>query len=323
MEDGPMEKASAVMMHKPGSHARARLFVKQWRIHVVLIPVSIWAICIFYAPALGNIIAFENYKISPGFLGFFKSQFVGLKHFRDFFTNMMTLELFRNTLAMSVMGLAFGTLAAIVFALMLNEIRNMAFKRVTQTISYLPYFISMAICANLFIQLLAPSGPINSVLVSAGILKKPYAYLQEPGLFWWIITIQGIWKSVGWSAIIYIAAIASIDQEIYEAAYVDGAGRFKRIWYITLPSLMPTVAILLILNSGYLIMGGFEQQLLMYNPIVMDYAEVLQTYVYKRGIGHQQYSFAAAVNLFQSVISVTIILAVNRIFSKATETSIW
>jgi putative aldouronate transport system permease protein len=181
----------------------------------------------------------------------------------------------------------------------------------------------MAICANLFIELLDPNGPINSVLVSIGFLKKPFAFLQKPGLFWWIITLQGVWKNMGWSAIIYIAAIAAIDQEIYEAAWVDGAGRFKRIWYITVPSLMPTVAILLILNCGYLIKGGFEQQLLMYNPVVMDYAEVLQTYVYKRGIGHQQYSFAAAVNLFQSVISVTIILVVNKLFSKTTGTSIW
>jgi putative aldouronate transport system permease protein len=304
-------------------HARMpkwKLFLKQWRMQAVLIPLTVWALCVYYAPALGNIIAFQSYRIEKGFFG---SRFVGLKNFTDFFKNMMTLELFRNTLAMSVMALAFGTLAALLFALLLNEIRNVGFKRVTQTISYLPYFISMAICANLFIELLDPNGPINGMLVSTGLLKEPFAFLQKPGLFWWIVTVQGVWKNMGWSAIIYIASIAAIDQEIYEAAWVDGAGRFKRIWHITVPSLMPTVAILLILNSGYLIKGGFEQQLLMYNPIVMDYAEVLQTYVYKRGIGHQQYSFAAAVNLFQSVISVAIILVVNRLFSKTTGTSIW
>lgn len=319
-----MEKAAGAPARKPASkHSKWTLFKKQWRIQAVLIPMAIWAFAIFYAPALGNVIAFENYRISPGFIGFFKSQFVGLKQFKEFLTNTMTLELFRNTLAMSVMALVFGTLAAIVFALLLNEVRNMTFKRVTQTISYLPYFISMAICANLFIQLLDPTGPINSVLVSAGILKQPFAFLQQPGLFWWIITVQSIWKNMGWSAIIYIAAIAAIDQEIYEAAWVDGAGRFKRMRYITIPSLIPTMAILLILNSGALIMGGFEQQLLMYNPVVMDYAEVLQTYVYKRGISHNEYSFAAAVSLFQSVISVTIILVVNKVFSKVTDTSIW
>ena len=294
-------------------------FAKQWRIQIVLIPVTIWAVCIFYAPLMGNVIAFQNYRIEKGVSG---SPWVGLKHFKDFLTNNMTLQLFQNTLAMSVMGLVFGTLAAIIFALLLNEIRNFAFKKTIQTISYLPHFISMAICASLFIQVLDPNGPVNELLLAMG-MAEPFAFLQKPKLFWWIITIQSVWKNVGWSAIIYIAAIAAIDQQIYESAYVDGAGRFKRMWYITLPSILPTMAILLILNSGYLIMGGFEQQLLMFNPIVMDYAEVLSTYVYKRGIGHQQFSFAAAVNLFQSVISITIIVIVNKLFTKMTDTSIW
>ena len=315
-----MESALEKQAYGPVKKTKWKLFLKQWRIHAFLIPVSIWALCICYGPVLGNVIAFQNYKIQKGFFG---SQWVGLKHFEDFLTNTMTWQLFRNTLAMSVLGLVFGTIAALLFALLLNEIRSIIFKRVTQTISYLPYFISMAICANLFIQLLDPNGPVNGLLVSMGILEAPFPFLQQPHLFWGIIVVQGIWKSVGWSAIIYIAAIAAIDQEIYEAAYVDGAGRFKRVWFITLPCLLPTVAILLILNSGYVIMGGFEQQLLMFNPIVMDYAEVLQTYVYKRGIGHQQYSFAAAVNLFQSVISIAIILGVNKVFSKTTDTSIW
>ena len=309
-----------MMLQLPKRKSRTQLFLKQWRIHVILIPVSIWAILIFYVPALGNIIAFQNYKIEKGYLG---SSWVGLKHFKDFLTNSMTIQLLRNTLAMSIMSLVFGTLSSLFFALLLNEIRHISFKRLTQSISYLPYFISMAICANLFIQILSPNGPINSILISMGVLKDSFSFLQEPRLFWWIVTIQGIWKNVGWSSIIYLAAIAAIDQEIYEASHVDGAGRFKCIWFITLPSILPTVAILMILSSGYLIMGGFEQQLLMFNPIVMDYAEVLQTYVFKRGIGHQQYSFAAAVNLFQSVISVTIIYIVNRIFSKTTDTSIW
>ena len=169
-----MEKAAGAPARKPASkHSKWTLFKKQWRIQAVLIPMAIWAFAIFYAPALGNVIAFENYRISPGFIGFFKSQFVGLKQFKEFLTNTMTLELFRNTLAMSVMALVFGTLAAIVFALLLNEVRNMTFKRVTQTISYLPYFISMAICANLFIQLLDPTGPINSVLVSREYSNSP------------------------------------------------------------------------------------------------------------------------------------------------------
>jgi len=302
---------------RPG---RGRRFLSQWRFQLVLVPVTIWALVFFYLPAAGNIIAFQDYRLDKGYL---RSSFVGLKHFADFLQNQLTLVLLRNTLAMSFLGLISGTVAAIVFAILLNEIVRSAPKRVVQTVSYLPYFVSMAICANLFIQLLSRTGPINQMLLSAGLSDKPIPFLEIGPLFWWILTLQGVWKNVGWNAIIYIAAITSIDPQIFEAAYADGAGRTRRIWHITLPLLLPTVAILLILNSGYLIMGGFEQQLLMFNPVVMDYAEVLQTYVYKRGIGHQQYSFAAAVNLFQSVVSVTIILVVNRLFKQFTESSIW
>lgn len=301
-------------------HGKARLFLAQWRFQVVLVPVTIWALLFFYLPTLGNIIAFQNYRLDKGYLG---SSFVGLKQFADFLENQMTIVLLRNTLVMSMLGLAFGTLAAIVFAILLNEIARSSLKRIVQTLSYLPYFVSMAICANLFIQLLSRTGPVNGILMGLGLYREPVPFLEIGPLFWWIITLQSVWKNVGWNAIIYIAAITSIDPQIFEAAYVDGAGRTRRIWHITLPLLLPTVAILLILNSGYLIMGGFEQQLLMFNPVVMDWAEVLQTYVYKRGIGHQQYSFAAAVNLFQSVISVSIILIVNRLFKQFTDSSIW
>jgi putative aldouronate transport system permease protein len=304
----------------PRRGARGALFLKQWRFQVVLIPVTIWALLFFYLPALGNIIAFQDYRLDKGYTG---SSFVGLKHFADFLQNQMTRVLLRNTLVMSVLGLATGTLAAITFAILLNEIARTGPKRFVQTLSYLPYFVSMAICANLFIQLLSRTGPVNDILLGLGIIREPVPFLEIGPLFWWIITLQSVWKNVGWNAIIYIAAITSIDPQIFEAAYVDGAGRTRRIWHITLPLLLPTVAILLILNSGYLIMGGFEQQLLMFNPVVMDWAEVLQTYVYKRGIGHQQYSFAAAVNLFQSAVSVTIILVVNRLFKQFTSSSIW
>ena len=303
-----------------GGHSRGWRFLSQWRFQVVLIPVAIWALIFFYLPALGNIIAFQDYRLDKGY---FHSSFVGLKQFSDFLQSQLTLVLLRNTLIMSFLGLVAGTIAAIIFAILLNEIVRSAPKRLVQTASYLPYFVSMAICANLFIQLLSRTGPFNGILLSLGIVEQPVPFLEIGPLFWWIITAQSVWKNVGWNAIIYIAAITAIDPQIFEAAYVDGAGRTRRIWHITLPLLLPTVAILLILNSGYLIMGGFEQQLLMFNPVVMDYAEVLQTYVYKRGIGHQQYSFAAAVNLFQSVVSVTTILVVNRLFKRFTDTSIW
>jgi len=295
-------------------------FKRQRNLQIVMVPVALWTIAIFYLPMLGNVIAFQDYEVYQGFTG---SPWVGLKHFIAFFTNRFTLVLIRNTLAMSMLSLVVGTLAAILFALLLNEIRSLAFKRVIQTISYLPYFVSMAVCANLFVQLLGRIGALNDILMGARVLSEPFPFLEKPGLFWGILTLQGVWKNVGWNAIIYLAAISGIPEEIYEAAYIDGAGRARRMWSITLPSILPTIAVLLIMNSGYLIMGGFEQQLLMLNPMVLDVGEVLQTYVYKRGISGAQYSFAAAVGLFQSAVSILIILLVNRASKGLADIALW
>lgn len=293
---------------------------RQKQLQLIMIPMAIWAIVIYYVPILGNIIAFQDYTISKGF---FDSPWVGFKHFENFFNNQFTLMILRNTIAMSVMGLVVGTVAAVVFALLLNEIYNKYFKSVIQSISYLPYFISMAVAATIFTQLLSRTGAINEWLLSLNVIQEGIPFLEQENLFWIIITIQGVWKSVGWSSIIYLAAIAGIPDEIYEASYVDGADRFRRMWHITLPAITPTIAILLILNSGYLLQGGFEQQLLMYNPLVMDYAEVINTYVYKRGLHAAEYSYATAVGVFQSVVSIMLIVLVNRISKKIAGQGLW
>jgi putative aldouronate transport system permease protein len=305
---------------KERSRSLWREFKRQKYLQLAMIPVSVWAIAMFYLPLFGNIIAFQDYEIYRGFLG---SPWVGFKHFAAFFANRFTPVLVRNTLAMGGLGLGFGTLAAVLFALLLNEIGSLGFKRLIQTISYLPYFVSMAVVANLFIQLLGRSGAVNDLLVGAGLLKEPFPFLERPNLFWSVITLQGIWKNTGWNAIIYLAAIAGIPEEIYEAAFMDGAGRIRRVWYVTLPSIMPTIAVLLIMNSGYLVMGGFEQQLLMLNPMVLDVGEVLQTYIYKRGISGAQYSFAAAVGVLQSAVSVLIVLTVNWASKRLAEVALW
>lgn len=299
---------------------RWTLFKKQKNLHFFMIPLTLWAFAIFYLPITGNIIAFEDYSIPKGL---FNSPWVGFKHFANFLSNDYTLLLVRNTLAMSLMGLVFGTLAAITMAILINEISHKIFKKTIQTISYLPYFISMAVCANLFINLLGRNGPVNDILVSLGLLKEGYPFLEKEGLFWWILTIQNIWKTVGWNAIIYLAAIAGISDEIYEASFVDGAGRFTQLFRITLPSLLPTISILLILNSGYVIMGGFEQQFLMYNPMVMDTAEVINTYVYKRGMGGADYSFATAIGMLQSLASIFLLLIVNKTAKKLSGSGLW
>lgn len=281
---------------------------------------TIWAILIFYIPILGNVIAFQDYSIGKGI---FNSPWVGLKHFVSFLTNRYTLQLIRNTLAMSLMGLVFGTVCAIFLALVINEIGNMKVKKTVQTISYIPHFISMGICANIFIQILGRRGLMNNILQGTGLLDQPFAFLEEEHLFWIIMTVQIVWKEVGWNAIIYLAAITGISSDIYEAAAIDGAGRLQRIFYITLPSIAPTIIILLIMDFAKIFNGGFEQQLLMFNSSVMDYAEVINTYVYKRGMGAADFSFATAVGMFQSIISIILLVLLNKFSKKVTEVSLW
>jgi putative aldouronate transport system permease protein len=295
-------------------------FIKQYRLQLIMIPMVIWAILIFYIPMMGNIIAFQDYSIGKGF---FNSPWVGLEHFKSFLTNRYTLQLVRNTLAMSVMGLAFGTLAAVLLALIINEIRNKFFKTFLQTVSYIPHFISMAVCANVFIELLGRTGFINNFLINSGFVSQPFAFLEKEKLFWITMTLQIVWKEVGWNAIIYLAAIVGISNDVYEAAIVDGTTRLQRIIFITIPSILPTIIILLIMDSAKIFNGGFEQQLLMYNSNVMDYAEVINTYVYKRGMGAAQFSFATAVGMFQSIISVSLLVFINKFFKKVKEVSLW
>lgn len=295
-------------------------FKKQYRLQLIMIPMTIWAILIFYIPILGNVIAFQDYSIGKGI---FNSPWVGLKHFVSFLTNRYTLQLIRNTLAMSLMGLVFGTVCAIFLALVINEIGNMKVKKTVQTISYIPHFISMGICANIFIQILGRRGLMNNILQGTGLLDQPFAFLEEEHLFWIIMTVQIVWKEVGWNAIIYLAAITGISSDIYEAAAIDGAGRLQRIFYITLPSIAPTIIILLIMDFAKIFNGGFEQQLLMFNSSVMDYAEVISTYVYKRGMGAADFSFATAVGMFQSIISIILLVLLNKFSKKVTEVSLW
>lgn len=311
------------MTGKTGAAGKASFksrIARQKTLHIIMIPLAIWAVVLFYIPILGNIIAFEDYSIPKGFI---KSTWVGLKHFKSFFSSVTAMTVIRNTLAMSIMALVFGTVAAVIFALLLNEILNAAFKRVVQTVSYLPYFISMAVCANLSVSILGRTGPANQLLMSLGLIKEGIPFLESEGLYWSILTVQSVWKSVGWNAILYLAAIAGISFETYEAAYVDGAGRFRVMWNVTLPAMLPTIAILLVMNSGGLIAGNFEQQYLMFNPMVMDVAEVISTYVYKRGIGAMEFSFATAVGIFQSAVSFVILILVNKTSKKLANISLW
>lgn len=280
------------------------------------LPFVIWVIIFKYLPLAGWVMAFEDYK--PG-KGLFDQTFVGLKHFKTLFREPQFYQSLQNTLAMSILGLVFGTLFAIGFALLLNELRNAKFKKVIQTISYLPHFISWVVAATIITSMLAPDGIVNDLLMKLHVTSSQISFMSNPNYFWGIVTCSDVWKEMGWNAIIYLAAITAIDPELYDAAKVDGAGRFRQMISITLPSIKSTIVVLLIMNIGNLVNIGFEKQMLLGNNIVADKSLVLDKYALDYGIGMFRYSFGTAIGIFKSVVSVILIFIANKIAKKTGE----
>lgn len=274
------------------------------------LPFVIWLFVFKYIPLFGWTMAFQDYNPA---LGFFDQEWVGFKHFKVLFDEPLFYQSLKNTIGMGVLGLVFGTASAILFALLINEVRLLRFKRLTQTISYLPHFVSWVIVANIVITMLSQDGVVNNILMSLNIIDRPIPFMATPGYFWGIVTAADVWKETGWNAIIYIAAMAGIDPQLYEAARVDGASRWRQMWHITLPGIRPVIVILLILNIGNLINIGFEKQMLLGNNIVAEKALVLDLYALNYGIGMFRYSFGTAIGIFKSVISVILIVIFNNI----------
>jgi putative aldouronate transport system permease protein len=286
--------------------------VKQQKVLILMtIPFLVHVFIFRYVPIWGWLMAFQEYWPGKGIL---QQTWVGLENFKLLYDDPVFYQVLRNTLAMSIIKLAMGTISSIALALMLNEVRRMWFKKTVQTISYLPHFISWVVAANLVRDALSTDGGIiNKVLMDLRIIKEPIMFLGIPGLFWWIIGISHVWKEVGWGAIIYLAAIASIDPTLYESAMIDGAGRLKQMWYITLPSIRPTISVLLIMNMGWVLSAGFEQQYLLQNGRVIDYARVFTIYELDYGIKMMRYSFATAVGIFRSVVSLILVFSANQL----------
>lgn len=276
----------------------------------------LWVLIFCYIPMMGNIIAFFDYI--PG-RSLFECDFIGFKNWIDFFSLPDMWRVFRNTLVISGLSMTIGFIMPIIFALLLNEIHHMVFKKVIQTISYLPYFISWVVVASILFTLLGTEGNINSLLMQFGWIQKPISFLNEKNYFWGILTSANIWKDLGWSAIIYISAIAGVDQELYQAGAVDGLGRFGKVWHITLPGIAPTIILLFIMNIGNILNAGFEQQLLIGNPLTKEVYENIDTYVYRYGVQIGRYSFATAVGLMKSVIGFALVMIANKISAKVTD----
>lgn len=294
-------------------------FSKNYDLYLLLIPGLIALIIFKYVPMYGVAIAFQDFNIFKGISG---SQWVGLSNFMKLFGSEEFYRVFSNTLLISLYKLVLLFPLPIFIAIVLNEIKSMAYKKTVQTIIYLPHFISWVVVAGLFTNILSPTnGLINNMIESFG--GKPIPFLMSKEWFRSVLVITDGWKGMGWGAIIYIAAIAGIDQELYEAAYLDGAGRIKQIIYITIPGIASTIILMLILRLGHILEVGTEQVLMLYNPTVYEVGDVIGTYVYRMGIGKMDYSFSTAVGLFNSVVGYILIISGNYLSRKILSKGIW
>lgn len=298
-----------------------RAFGHQRYLLAMLLPFLIWGFIFLYMPLYGWIMAFMRY--SPG-KPLFSNQWVGVEHFRVFlFESGEFWIVMRNSIVLSMLGLIFQLPLAVLLAIIIYELPFRIFKRTVQTISYLPHFVSWVIVANLFFEIFSRQGVLNNLLLMLGIVREPIFFLGEPGLTWPILTATRVWKGVGWDSIIFLGAISGIDPNLYEAAYVDGCNKFQRIRHITLPGIMPTVSVIIILSAGAILNTGFEQYYLFGTPANRLYSDVLDTYVYRYGLAMGQFSFATAVGMFKTILSLIVLFTVNAIFKRTNDKSIF
>lgn len=293
--------------------------VKSRTLLLMLLPCLAFFAIFHYLPMFGVVISFKDYNL---FRGVFGSDWVGLKHYRTFFQSRDMWILVRNTFLLGFYSLVFGFPAPILLALSLNEVRRTRFKRLVQTVSYLPHFLSNVIVASMVIMFLSPStGLVNKMIEALGM--EAVNFMVKPGLFRPIYVISGIWQQMGFAAIIYLAALSSIPPELYEAAEIDGAGRMQRLWHVTLPGISETIVMLFILNTGTLMIIGFEKVFLLYNPAIYETADILSTYVYRIGLVGGNFSYAAAIDMFTSVVAMTFLLMANAMSRKFAGSSLW
>lgn len=286
----------------------------------MVLPCIVLVAIFYYGPLYGWLMAFVQYKPSKGIFG---SEFVGLRYFKQFLSDPDVGVILRNTVVMSAMNIAAHSILPLLLALMINEVAARKFKGVVQTLTYLPHFISFVVVSNIFLELLGTTGPVNQALQATGIADAAIKFWQEPSLFWLLVTFIRIWKEIGWDSILYLSALAAIDNSQYEAAGIDGCGRFRKIWYITIPNLMPTVVVLWITNMSGIFAASFDASYMLGNSVTSNVAEVIETYVYKMGISMGMYSYSTAINLLQTVIGFILVWLTNNLSQKTTDYSLW
>ena len=311
----PAEKAKA-------TSERRRLIRRDWKmnkaVYLMAVPVIVYFFIFNYIPMGGILMAFEDYSIKKGIFG---STFVGFDNFIRFFNSIYCWRVIRNTLLISLYGLLFSFPFPIIFALCLNEIRNTKFKKLTQTISYLPYFISIVVVVSILQDFTSADGVLTQLAAALG--DTGGAPWSRPEWFRNLYIGSNIWQHLGYNSIIFISALAAIDQELYEAAVIDGAGRWKQTLYITLPELSSTIVVLLILRLGQIMNVGYEKTILMYSPATYETADVIASYVYRVGIEDADYGYSTAINFFNSVVNFLVLFVANAISRKLSETSLW
>ncbi|SDW07158.1 sugar ABC transporter permease [Paenibacillus sp. PDC88] len=296
-----------------------RSWTRNWELYLLFLPVLAYFIIFHYIPMYGVQIAFKDFIANKGIMG---SPWVGFEHFERFFDSFYFWRIIKNTLGIGIYELVVGFPIPIILALMIHELRTGKFRKFVQTVTYMPHFLSTIVMVGMIMMFLSPaSGLINVVITLFG--GEPISFMTEPGWFKSIYVWSGVWQTMGWSSIIYIAALAGIDPQLHEAARVDGASRLRRIWHINLPGIAPTIIVLLILNMGSILGVGFEKVFLMQNDLNMESSDVISTNVYRSGILGAQYSFSAAVGLFNSVVNFIMLLTVNRIARKVSSSSLW
>lgn len=303
---------------------KSRRLYAYWKfrnIYLMILPGIVYYLTFHYLPMAGIVVAFKDYE---PYLGIWKSDWVSFKHFQHFFDSYYFWPLIRNTVMINVLKFLFGLPAPIAFALLLNEVRNQVFKRVVQTFSYFPHFISWIVVIGIMVDLFSPSiGFVNKVIQWFG--HEPIDFLMDKSYFYPMVVLSSVWKDFGWGSILYLAAISGIDPQLYEAATVDGAGRWRKMLHITFPSLIPVVVIIMILNIGNMLNADFMQILALVGDkaFLYDIGDVIDTYVYREGLLHAQYSFTAAVGIFKGIVGLMLVIMVNRLAKQFGQEGLW
>ena len=295
---------------------------RNYSLYILIVPVIVYFILFHYKPMYGALIAFKHFSPGRGFQGSpWAQDYFGFEHFVRFFRDPHFFRIVKNTFLISFYQLLWGFPAPIILALLLNEVRHSIFKRTIQTVTYLPHFISIIVIAGMVTDFSLSTGLFNDMIEFFG--GRRFPLLQQPSLYRTIYVSSGIWQSVGWSTIIYLSALSAIDPQLYEAAMIDGANKWKQLWNVTLPSIAPTIIILLILRIGGLLSEGYEKTLLLYNPATYEVADIISTYVYRVGLLEQNWSYSTAIGLFNSVINFSLLIITNNISRRVSETSLW